>query len=399
VQPPEAQSGEMRSGSPEKLRVNQKFDVIIVGLGAMGASAAYQLAKRGAKVLGIDRFSPPHDKGSTHGGTRITRLAIGEGAQYTPLVMRSHEIWRDIERQTGAELLTQCGGLFISSPKKVARTHVEGFFEKTVTAAERYGIAHERLDAAAIRRRFPQFRVQDDEYGYYEPSAGFVRPEECVAVQLALAEKHGATLHRGEMVQGIDGTTVATDRGTYTAERVILAAGAWLPRFVGELSTLFTVYRQVQFWFEATGDFVPDRFPVFIWELPWGAQGIYGFPSLDGATLKIATERYETPVSPDAVPREVTVDEIQAMAELIAPYLPGVGPRCVRSATCLYTVAPAATFVIDGLDENWRAIMVSACSGHGFKHSAAIGEALADRICTGKSRVDLDPFAISLFAG
>src|SRR6185312_10487040 len=173
------------------------------------------LAKRGMRVLGIDRFAPPHDKGSTHGGTRITRLAIGEGTHLTPLVMRSHEIWREIERQTGAELLTQCGGLFISSPKKLAKTHVEGFLENTIAAAEKYGIAHERLDANAIRARFPQFRVRDDEHGYYEPSAGFVRPEDCIAAQLALAERCGAELRRCETVLGYEGTTVATDRGTY----------------------------------------------------------------------------------------------------------------------------------------------------------------------------------------
>src|SRR6185312_4264109 len=178
--------------------------------------------KRGARVLGIDRFAPPHDQGSTHGGSRITRLAIGEGTHLTPLVMRSHEIWRDIEAETGTELLTQCGGLFISSPKKLAKTHVEGFLETTVAAAEKYGIVHERLDAAAIRARFPQFKVRDDEHGYHEPSAGFVRPEACVAAELALAQKHGAELHLGETVLGVDGTTVTTDRGTYAADRIIL---------------------------------------------------------------------------------------------------------------------------------------------------------------------------------
>lgn len=372
------------------------YDVIVVGLGAVGAATTYQLARRGARVLGIDRFAPPHDKGSTHGGTRITRLAIGEGAHLTPIVMRSHEIWRDIERETGETLLTQCGGLFISSPKKLAKTHVENFLETTIAAAEKFGIAHERLDAAAIRARFPQFAARDDEYGYYEPSAGFVRPEACVAAQLALAEKHGAKLHRGETVLGVEGTTVTTDRGTYTADRVILAAGAWLPGLIDDRrASLFKVYRQVQFWFEAKADFAPG--PVFIWELPVGWLGIYGFPSLDGATLKVATERYDEPVSPDAVSREVSADEIAAMQGLIAPYLPGVG-ACVRASTCLYTVTPDYGFIVDPLDERERVVMVSACSGHGFKHSAALGEALAERATTGRSRLDLAPFRISRFA-
>ena len=372
------------------------YHVIVVGLGAVGASTTYQLARRGVRVLGIDRFSPPHDRGATHGGTRITRLAVGEGAHLTPIVMRSHEIWRDIERETGQELLTQCGGIFISSPKKLAKTHVENFLETTIAAAETFGVAHERLDAAAIRARFPQFAVRDDEYGYYEPSAGFVRPEACVAAQLALAEKHGAQLHRGETVLGVEGTAVTTDRGTYKADRVILAAGAWLPGLIDDRrASLFKVYRQVQFWFEAKADTASG--PVFIWELPVGRLGIYGFPSLDGATLKVATERYDEPVSPDAVSREVPPDEIAAMQALVAPYLPGVG-ACVGASTCLYTVTPDYGFIVDPLDGGERVVMVSACSGHGFKHSAALGEALAERATEGRSRLDLAPFRISRFA-
>lgn len=268
-----------------------KYDVIVVGLGAVGSAAAYQLAKRGSRVLGIDRYAPPHGFGSTHGETRVTRLAIGEGTHLTPLVMRSHDIWREIEQEAGVDLLTLCGGLFISSPKKLARTHVEGFLETTIAAAELYGIPHELLDARAIRNRFPQFHVRDDEYGYYEPTAGFVRPEECVAAELTLAQKHGAELHRGETVLGFetspDGVTVATDLGIYRADRVILAAGAWLPKLLDDRrASLFKVYRQVQFWFEAHGAFAPGAFPIFIWELPVGLHGIYGFPSLDGATLR-----------------------------------------------------------------------------------------------------------------
>src|SRR4051812_25061681 len=167
------------------------FDVCIVGLGAMGAAAAYQLAKRGARVIGFDRYDPPHTYGSSHGGTRVTRLAIGEGDHLTPLVMRSHELWRDIERETCAPLLGEVGGLIISSHQNAAMTHVAGFFQKTVAAAEKFGIAHELLDPMQIRSRWPQFRVLDDEFGYFEPTAGFVRLEQCVRAQLALARTHG----------------------------------------------------------------------------------------------------------------------------------------------------------------------------------------------------------------
>src|SRR5690349_7234064 len=172
-------------------------DVVVIGLGAVGSAAAYQLARRGAKVLGIDRHSPPHAMGSSHGDTRITRLAIGEGAHYTPLVLRANEIWREVESQTGEDLHVVTGMLIVSSERRRATTHVANFFENTIEAARRFGIAHDILDAAAIRRRFPRFAVRDNEVGYYEPGAGYLRPEACIAAQLRLAEDHGAELHRG----------------------------------------------------------------------------------------------------------------------------------------------------------------------------------------------------------
>src|SRR5574340_773134 len=160
----------------------------------MGSAALYHLARRGARVAGIDRFSPPHAFGSSHGDTRITRLAIGEGEHYTPLALRSHELWRELEAETGEELLTACGGLVLSSGSATSHTHVENFFDNTLAAARRFGIAHEMLDAAEIRRRFPPFRVADGERGYLERDAGLLRPERCIAACLRAARRRGATL-------------------------------------------------------------------------------------------------------------------------------------------------------------------------------------------------------------
>ena len=160
----------------------------------MGSAALYQLAKRGVRILGIDRYAPPHELGSSHGDTRITRLAIGEGEHYTPLVKRSHALWREIERETGTSLLTPCGELIISSPNPSAHTHVAGFFQNTVDAARRHGIAHEMLDAAQIRSRFPAFHIRDDAFGYFEPEAGLVRPEACIAAELTLYKSAGFAL-------------------------------------------------------------------------------------------------------------------------------------------------------------------------------------------------------------
>jgi sarcosine oxidase len=378
-----------------------EFEVAVVGLGAMGSAALLQLARRGARVLGFDRFAPPHAHGSSHGETRVTRLAIGEGDHLTPLAMRSHALWREIERESGASLLFEVGGLIVSSEKNAAQTHVAGFFDNTIAAARRFGIAHELLDAAEIRKRWPQLNVHDDERGYFEPTAGYVRPEACIGAQLTLAQRHGAVLCANETVlsfeSGKEQAAVITDKGRYTAERVILAAGAWLPQLLGErYARLFKVYRQVQFWFavEDAAQVVPRRFPVFIWELQNSRRGLYGFPALDGEpAIKVASEEFEHTTTPDEVCRAVSADEIAEMRALVSPNL-NVGPACVRAAACLYTVTPDFGFVIDTHPESERVIIASPCSGHGFKHSAALGEALADLALGQAPRFDLAPFRL-----
>ena len=379
------------------------IDAIVLGLGAMGSATLYQLAKRGIRALGIDRHSPPHALGSSHGDTRITRLAIGEGEEYSPLALRSHEIWRDIERETGKDLLTTTGGLIVSSAGPRATCHVPRFFANTLAAARRHGIRHEILDADGIRRRFPQFAVRDDEIGYFEPEAGFLRPEACVAAQLGLAQHHGAVVHQGEAVQGFaqeaGGVRVRTDRGEYRAPRLVVTAGPWLLGLLGETWTgRFIVRRQALFWFREKapgGAFQPGRFPVFIWELAGRAQPSYGFPALDGGGggVKIATEQHEEATNPDAVRREVGKAEIRAMfEEKVAPYFPGLSGECVKAVTCLYTMTADSRFVIEPHPECPGAIVASPCSGHGFKHSAALGEALAQIVAEGESRIDLAGF-------
>jgi sarcosine oxidase len=386
--------------------VNQWFDTIVAGLGAIGSAASYQLAKRGARVLGIDRFSPPHAYGSSHGETRITRLAIGEGTHYTPLAMRSHEIWREIEQATARELLVQTGGLIISGQTNTAAMHVEDFFDNTVRAAERYAIPHELLDAAAIRRRFPAFNVQDNEVGYYEPSAGYLRPEACVAAQCLLAERHGAELKRDETILAIEdqpeGVLVHTSKGTYRARTVVLSIGPWLRAFLDpSIAQLFKVTRQVLFWFEPRGAadiFQVPEFPVYIWEPRNARQAVYGFPAVDGKGVKVASGAYGPPVTPEDANREVSDDEIDAMyREVVQPHFPNLSGTCLKAVTCLYTVTPDSGFVIDRSTRNPNVLIASVCSGHGFKHSAAVGEAIAEQILDGRSRLDLSPFKLSRF--
>lgn len=394
--------------------VTQGARTLVIGLGAMGSAAVYHLAKRGHPVLGIDRFRPPHPHGSTHGETRITRRAIGEGEHYSPFAIRSHELWREIEREAGRELLTPTGLLVISSPGGSATMHVAGFLETTVAAARRYGIPHELLSAAEIRGRFPAFDVDPEDVGYFEPGAGYLRPEACVAAQLELAKRLGAELHYGETVLQVEqeGARVAvrTDRATYGAEQVILSAGPWLPELLGgpDLSGgsrawPFSVTRQVLYWFapqESIAPFLPERFPVFIWEPRHAAEAFYGFPAIDGPAggVKVASGTYGETTTPDTVERAVDERSAERMYEtLVAPCLPGLSSRCLKAVTCLYTVTPDAGFVIDRHPEHDRVVIVSPCSGHGFKHSTAIGEAVAELVTEGRSRLDLSPFRLGRF--
>ena len=383
------------------------FDVIVIGLGAAGAATTYQLAKKGSRVLGIDRFDPPHVHGSTHGDTRITRLAIGEGAQYTPLAIRSHEIWRALEAQTGEHLLTQCGALYIAPSGDDSAVHGRpGFLTRTQEAADQYGIPYELLDAAAVRARFPVFNMQPHERALYEPSGGFVRPESCVRVQLALATLLGAQVHRHETfvryeidARGL--VQVTTDCGLYTANRLVLSMGAWIgPAMPPSIASYFTVARQVLCWFEVDGDmsgFMPERCPVHIWMLA-NNQDLYGFPSVDGPTggVKLATESYAEHTTADTVRRDITPEETAAVhAQFVSRCFPTVSSRLVRAATCLYTVTPRFDFIIDTMPEHAQVLVVSPCSGHGFKHSAAIGEAVAIMAMTGEKPESLRPFSMN----
>lgn len=385
--------------------VNANPDVMVVGLGAMGSATVFHLAKKGVRTLGIDRYSPPHVHGSSHGQTRITRLAIGEGEQYVPLVLRSHEIWREIEGETGDDLLTITGGLIIGS-EVAQRSHGSThFLGRTIAAAKRFGIAHESLDAEEIRRRFPPFAVREDERGYLERDAGFLRPEACVSAQLKLAERHGAKLRRNERVIEVssegDGVRVRTDKEVYRAARVILTVGPWIRDFLPPaLGRYFTAYREVLYWFGVEGPiepFLPGAFPIFIRTADQDAHIIYGFPVIDGAAsgVKVATEQFSVSTTADMARQEVEIEEIQAMRDRTVDFLPALRGPCVRAVTCLYTCTPDFGFVIDALPDEPRIIVASPCSGHGFKHSAAIGEAIAEMVVEGRCGIDLSQFRLA----
>lgn len=389
--------------------MSNHFDAIVVGLGAMGSAAVYQLAKRGIKVLGLDRSSPPHADGSSHGESRIIRQAIGEGEAYVPLVLRAYELWREIERETGQDLLAITGGLTLESQKSEAVMHGRrDFLDQAIRCAAKFGIRHEILDTADIRKRFPQFAVTD-ERAYFEYETGFLRPELCIEAQLQLARKHGAAVQVDEAVVTVEspdnfGVTVKTSRRSYRAEKVIITAGPWVDRFLPPpYAHLFKVSRQVMYWFDIRSDcratFALPGFPIFIWIFGNGGEfGFYGFPTLDGKTIKVATEQFTALTDPDRAHRTVGMEEKQAMyKDYVQGRLPGISDHCAAAASCLYTTTPDSNFVIDFHPDSEHIIVVSPCSGHGFKHSAAIGEALAERIIEGKSTIDTSSFSLKRF--
>lgn len=378
------------------------YDVIVIGMGAFGAATLYQLAQRGVRVAGVDQFSPPHDRGSSHGDTRITRQAIGEGAAYVPLARNAHRIWRELEAKSGEALFEACGMLMLSDSRLATRGHgTADFAGETAALAASFGIEHSLLDAAGIHQRFPQFTGYGEHVvGYFEPGAGYVRPERAIAVQLDLARLAGAHLYPDTPVLSMEswqgGVRVHTGTGTLTASRVISCAGMWSGSLLGgPFRPLLKISRQKLYWFELDRpDLYAKDAPVYIM-LDADADSCYGFPPLPGENaIKIATEDYAESDDPEHIDRSISAADADAMYDkYVAPRLLGVSRRLLKSKVCTYTVTPDFNFLIDEHPALPGVTVVSACSGHGFKHSAAVGEALAMRHCGEAGAVDLSAFA------
>ncbi|HZU75487.1 MAG TPA: N-methyl-L-tryptophan oxidase, partial [Dehalococcoidia bacterium] len=385
----------------------ENVEVIVVGLGAAGSATLQQLARRGIRPLGIDRFSPPHDRGSSHGDTRVTRQAIGEGAAYMPLVRRSHEIWRGLEAEHDVQLLRCNGCLVIQDPGPTSVHGAPDFLGTTVAAAKQFGVPVELLDATETMRRFPQFSLRGDEHACFEPSGGYVLPERCVATQLDDAMRHGALVRRNERVLRIaaDGSGVAvdTDAQSYRAARCVLSAGAWVMQFLPQSwRNTFRVYPQVLTWFAAEPGSATDHgdtsMPSFVWAIR-GGDILYGVPAVPGSPeVKVATEQFAETCEADTVRESFDAAGVAGHCNhLMRPRFPGLRPDAARSTLCMYTVTPDMGFVVDSHPDVDSVIVVSACSGHGFKHSAGLGAAVAELIESGAAYTDLAPFSMSRF--
>jgi sarcosine oxidase len=385
----------------EETMPDSKYDIAVVGLGAIGSATLMHLAKSGVRAIGIDQFSPPHDKGSSHGETRITRLSIGEGAEYIPLVRRSHELWRIIESETNSEILTITGGLILDDIEGASQHGIEGVAKTTAALAREFNIPHEVLSAKDAAARFPEFNIERDSLVYFEPGAGFIRPEAAIEAQLQIAVKHGAEIKNNQVVQKIEPTAqdtvkIRTSNGTIEAEKCLVSAGSWIKNFLpDEVKTYFKITRQVLHWLPiVAGSYPSPSSPIFVWCYGlYDEDMIYGFPSIDGNTIKVASECCTDSGTPEQVNRSVSIEEQNLfLRQKIGTRLKNIQGAPVRSTVCQYTVTPRSQFIIDYHPQMSNVLIASCCSGHGFKHSAALGEALAAKLQDNPCPLDLEPF-------
>jgi len=369
--------------------MSSAFDAIIVGLGAMGSAAACHLAKRAKKVIGLDRFAPPHSLGSSHGKTRIIREAYFEHPLYVPLIQRAYELWAELESESGDKLFRQTGGLMMGRPDSAVVAGAR-------RSAEEHRLKHEILSAHNVRLRFPALNPIDEMIAVWEPRAGILFPERCVEAHLASARRRGAELHFEEPVlrwqRDGEGVRVFTNRDEYRAGQLLLTTGSWITSFVSELRLPLTVERQIQFWFEPKNParFQPDRCPIHIWEHEPGKY-FYGFPDL-GEGVKVAGHHEGKTVDPESIDRVVAPDEVEGMRAIVRRFLPDADGPLRSAIVCMYTNTPDGHFVIDRHPAHPQVLIASACSGHGFKFSSVIGEVLAELLVEGETQFDLDLF-------
>jgi len=377
------------------------YDVIVVGLGAMGAATLAALARRGRRVLGVEQFTLPHDRGSSQGGTRIIREAYFEHPLYVPLVQRAYAAWQALEAETGGRLLVPTGGLTIGPP--------EGrLVSGALSSARTHGLAHELLTAAEVMRRHPAVRMPAGAVAVAEPRAGVVLAARAIAACLDVARRHGAELRTGTAIAGWDagpdGVEVHAGGETMAAARLVLAAGPWMPALVPELAPHLSVERNVVHWFAARGAAPPgpDRLPVLVIE-DAPDRLLYALPSMRGLGadledgVKFARHHSGIIGTADGIDRTPSADDVAAIRADAARYLPEIDPVPVRSAVCCYTNAADGHFFVDRHPAHDRVVVISACSGHGFKFASVLGGIAAMMVDDVNVHGDLAPFAIGRY--
>jgi len=360
----------------------ERWDAIVVGVGGMGSAALYHLARRGKRVLGLERFGVPNELGSSHGLTRIIRLAYYEHVAYVPLLRRAYELWGGLEAEAGERLLHVTGSIDAGPPDQLV-------FSGSLRSCEEHGLPHELLDPAEVARRFPAYRLDPSHLAVLQPDGGFLLPERCIA---AHAQLSGAELRTGERVLGWEpvgeGVRVRTERGEVEAERLVLTAGAWM----GELAGLPVVAeRQVLAWLEPSRPelFEPDRFPVFNLQVD-EEERYYGFPAFEIPGFKLGRYHHlREGGPPDELDREPHQEDERVLREFAARYFPdGAGPALTLK-TCLFENSPDEHFLLDRLPDAPQVVVGGGFSGHGFKFCSVVGEILADLALDGDTRHEI----------
>lgn len=372
------------------------FDTIVVGIGGMGSAAAWQLARRGQRVLGLERFDIPHAMGSSHGVTRIIRLPYHEDPAYVPLLRRAYELWRDIEARAGGKLLTITGSID-GGPEDGP------VFQGALASARLHDLPHLVLRAADINERFPGYRLPAHLRAVFQPEGGFVASERAIVAHVLAAQAAGVEIHARERVSGWaardggEGVMVTTDKGNYAAARLVLTAGAWMAELAAPLRRLAVPERQVLAWLQPQLPelFTPDRFPVFNLDVEEGRY--YGLPIYEVPGFKFGRyhHRGETAAADD-IRREVDAEDERLLRQFAERYFPaGSGPT-MALRSCMFTNTPDDHFILDRHPEHPQVILASPCSGHGYKFCSVIGEILADLATDdGTTRHDISFFRLN----
>lgn len=362
----------------------------------MGSAAAYHLARRGQSVVAVEQYSPGHDRGSSHGLTRIIRLAYFEHPSYVPLLRRAFTLWRDLEDESGERLLHVTGALDAGLPGSRV-------FEGSLESCRVHRLTHEVLAAREVNERFPGFALPNGYNAVFQPDGGFLEPEKCIRAHTALATAHGADVRTGQRVLSWSrepgGVVVHLDGESIRGRQLVMCGGAWMPKLAPALAGLLRPERQVVGWFqiENANAFGMGRFPVFILTTPVGH--FYGFPEFGVPGFKIGKYHHRAePVDPDEPARVVDAQDEDVLRDCVGTFFPGANGPLVRTSTCMFTNTPDEHFIIDRLPDAPEVLVVSACSGHGFKFCSVVGEIVADLTGEGGSAHDLSLFRLDRFA-
>ena len=377
------------------MATSQHYDAIVVGLGGMGSAALYQLAQRGKRVLGIEQFGIAHDKGSSHGVTRIIRLAYHEHPSYVPLMRRAYELWRDLETSAGEQVLHITGSIDAGPPGSA-------YFAGSLQSCEEHDLPHDVLTSKELTARFPGYRLPSETMAVFQDEGGFLLPERCISLFVERAEALDATVHTNERTLEwhpiAGGVRVRTEKGEYEADTIVISAGAWASKLLPGLGASAVPERQALAWFETLRPefFTPETFPVF--NLMVDEGNFYGFPEFGIPGFKLGRYHHlEEIVDPDEIDRNPNEQDEALLRDFTEKYFPNAAGETSSMKVCMFTNSPDEHFIIDCLPESPQVVVAAGFSGHGFKFSSVVGEILADLAVDGATKHDIGMFRVSRF--